>query len=99
MHREHIVKDGVFIPDMGLTYPQIPDERMLFPPKIREIKIDENNSVRPTVSIGIAEFPNIDEPNMTCLIECADKALYQAKNNGKNCIYEYREGEFFRCTE
>ena len=89
----------VVLPETAARNAKIIAERIRVNISKIEIKIDENNSVRPTVSIGIAEFPNIDEPNMTCLIECADKALYQAKNNGKNCIYEYREGEFFRCTE
>lgn len=89
----------VVLPETAARNAKIIAERIRVNVSKIEIKIDENNSVRPTVSIGIAEFPNIDEPNMTCLIECADKALYQAKNNGKNCIYEYREGEFFRCTE
>ena len=42
MQREHIVKEGVFVPDMNLTYPENPHERMIFPPKIREVVVDEH---------------------------------------------------------
>ncbi len=42
MNREHIVKDGVFIPDTGITYPEIPDERMFPSVAIRNIEVDEN---------------------------------------------------------
>ena len=42
MQREHIVKDKVYIPDMGIKYPENPHERMLFPKIIRDVKVDEN---------------------------------------------------------
>ncbi len=58
--------------------------------KISEIsiKIDEENTVRPTISIGAAEYPNAAD-NMNDLIDAADKALYTSKENGKNCIHMY----------
>ena len=58
-----------------------------------EVKIDENTVLRPTVSIGIAEFPNAAE-GIKELIDCADKALYVSKENGKNCIHLYFDGQF-----
>ena len=39
-----------------------------------------------TVSIGIASFPDLDIENMEEIIIAADKALYQAKQNGGNQI-------------
>lgn len=40
-----------------------------------------------TVSIGFSEFANVDYP--TCIIDQADKALYYAKENGRNCVHDY----------
>lgn len=37
-----------------------------------------------TVSVGIAEY-RCGEP-LTCLIERADKALYSAKDIGRDCV-------------
>ncbi len=62
-----------------------------------EVKIDENTVLRPTVSIGIAEFPNA-ATGIKELIDCADKALYVSKENGKNCIHLYFDGQFTRYT-
>ena len=41
MQREHIVKDGIFIPDMGIKYPDNPHERLLHPKILRNIIFDE----------------------------------------------------------
>jgi diguanylate cyclase (GGDEF)-like protein len=49
-----------------------------------------------TVSIGIAAISKKDD-NLTLdnLIAQADKALYKAKNSGKNCAYLYRGQESY----
>ena len=60
-----------------------------------EVKVDETTTIRPTVSIGISEFPNAAD-NIKDLIDWADKALYVSKENGKNCIHLYFDGEFSR---
>lgn len=44
------------------------------------------NSIRLTVSIGITRFYTDGSDTIERLIDRADKALYQAKNNGKNKI-------------
>jgi diguanylate cyclase (GGDEF)-like protein len=41
-----------------------------------------------TVSMGIATFPG-DADDSARLVECADRALYVAKSNGKNRIHPY----------
>jgi len=41
--------------------------------------------VSTTVSIGISVFPD-DGPREESLIEAADKALYKAKESGRNCV-------------
>ena len=51
--------------------------------------------MRPTVSIGIAEYPNAAD-NINDLIDWADKALYVSKENGKNCVHLYFDGKFTR---
>ena len=60
-----------------------------------EVKIDNDTIIRPTVSIGIAEFPNAAE-DIKELIDWADKALYVSKKNGKNCIHLYFDGQYTR---
>ena len=44
-----------------------------------------NENIRCTVSIGVAEYPN-DAQSLNGLIDQADKALYQAKAQGRNRV-------------
>jgi len=47
----------------------------------------ENNSINVTISSGVtAFFPATDDRQTQVLIDCADKALYQAKENGRNKV-------------
>jgi diguanylate cyclase (GGDEF)-like protein len=46
----------------------------------------EDETIRVTISIGIAEFPSPPEQTLTALISCADAALYRAKTGGRNRI-------------
>lgn len=62
-----------------------------------EVKVDENTVIRPTVSLGISEFPNAAD-GIKELIDYADKALYISKENGKNCIHVYFDGNFTKYT-
>lgn len=41
-----------------------------------------------TVSIGVAAFPE-DGDSLNVILERADKALYQAKSKGRNCVCRY----------
>jgi diguanylate cyclase (GGDEF)-like protein len=43
-----------------------------------------------TVSIGIASYPD-DGPNLEIIVEKADKAMYRAKQNGRNRVSAYVE--------
>ena len=45
---------------------------------------DNGNMLRVTISLGIATFPNERIHDSKELIECADQALYKAKDNGRN---------------
>lgn len=46
---------------------------------------DNNERINITVSIGVSSYPN-KLNNISDLMEIADKALYNAKNNGKNQV-------------
>jgi diguanylate cyclase (GGDEF)-like protein len=46
----------------------------------------EDETIRVTISIGIAEFPSEREQTLTALISRADAALYQAKSSGRNRV-------------
>jgi len=47
----------------------------------------EENSLKITISSGLTVFePPEDERSVPVLIDCADKGLYEAKNNGRNKV-------------
>ncbi|MEN8211824.1 MAG: diguanylate cyclase [Thermodesulfobacteriota bacterium] len=50
-----------------------------------EIIMDEKR-IKVTVSIGVATIDHIKDTKDNNLINRADKALYQAKQNGRNCV-------------
>ncbi len=43
-------------------------------------------SLKVTISAGVATFPHEDIPDHKNLVECADKALYRAKEKGRNRV-------------
>lgn len=59
----------------------------------------DKQEVSPTISIGIASYP-LDTEDKEDFIYFADKALYFAKNSGKNCVAEYtQDGCKLLCDE
>lgn len=48
--------------------------------------------VKFTISVGVAESIE-DMPHYAQLVECADKALYEAKHSGRNFSAAYRSGD------
>ncbi len=50
-----------------------------------------------TCSFGVAEF--LSGKDINSIIYCADKALYQAKDNGKNQVVIYSGGRMKRLNE
>ena len=50
---------------------------------------DKGKSLRVTISVGVATFPHEAIHDSRKLIECADKALYRAKENGRNRVEVY----------
>jgi diguanylate cyclase (GGDEF)-like protein len=54
----------------------------------------EDLQIPMTVSIGVGTFVPGEQPSATALLERADKALYEAKNSGRNRVFSYQcEGE------
>ena len=56
----------------------------------RPFEIGAGQSIPVSVSIGVSEleanrYADLANPSLQ-LIEGADKAVYQAKNNGRNCV-------------
>ena len=49
------------------------------------LKVSNNVECNITISLGVASFPQ-DGDTAQALIECADKALYYAKDNGRNQV-------------
>lgn len=84
----------IILPETAIYNSVIIAERLR--QRINDIKIKvDNEEISPSVSIGIAEYPNSSD-NIKDLINWADKALYMSKNNGKNCIHLYFNEEFKR---
>ncbi|MBU2714076.1 GGDEF domain-containing protein [Zooshikella harenae] len=54
------------------------------------IKASDEENIYITMSFGVAEFP-LDSSNQTKLIDCADQALYKAKEMGRNQVVVYGE--------
>lgn len=52
--------------------------------KLRGTTRTPTQSVRITVSFGVCDHQSAADPQLT--IECADKALYKAKQAGRNCV-------------
>ena len=54
-------------------------------------KILQNKKITYTVSIGISEFGENKDSEFKTIIDRADKALYEAKNSGRNKCVVYKE--------
>ncbi|AFS77106.1 putative signal transduction GGDEF domain-containing protein [Gottschalkia acidurici 9a] len=48
--------------------------------------IYDNNTIKITSSFGVCSVHSIDQPDISSLINCADKNLYIAKNKGRNRV-------------
>jgi diguanylate cyclase (GGDEF)-like protein len=55
-----------------------------------DFKCDDGRKFKVTVSIGISQYYS-DDPNEEAVINRADKALYHAKETGRNTIVVYEE--------
>jgi diguanylate cyclase (GGDEF)-like protein len=55
------------------------------------IKLDENSTIKTTVSIGVSQCSNSNSLNIENLIKRTDVALYEAKRSGKNKVVIYEK--------
>ena len=55
-----------------------------------EVKINETQTLSPTISMGVAQFTT-DGQEAKDLINAADTALYYSKHNGKNMVSTYEK--------
>lgn len=78
----------VILPETNINDSKIIAERIRKNIAAIKINVKDDINICPTVSIGMSEYPSCALDEQT-LIELADVALYNAKNNGKNCICEY----------
>lgn len=85
---------SVFLPGTTTENAKIIAERIRANVESKEILLPDGTIIKVTVSIGFAEREKND--TVETLIEKADKALYQAKQNNRNrvCMYISKEETF-----
>ena len=49
----------------------------------------DGQTIRTTVSIGVAEFPSHESTEIQGLVSKADQALYRAKREGRDRVYSF----------
>ena len=77
----------VFVPHATAALAQKKGRQIL--KKIAEINIPELGAIKSSIGISVANPENRDYSN---LLKKADTALYQAKNQGKNCVVLFDQG-------
>lgn len=81
---------ALILPETKKENARVIAERLRYKIENLELEIKDGPKVSPTISIGIAALPN-DAEGKDELIQKADKALYFAKNSGKNCVAEFND--------
>lgn len=84
---------AVLLPDVDASGAARIAEQIRAAVEALEVPVDERESIRPTVSIGVAAHEAGDD--IENLLLRADDALYRAKERGRNCVVgpaeEYRQ--------
>lgn len=82
----------VVLPEVGLEGAAVAGEHMRI--AIEKLQIEHEFAISGilTASLGIAE-EDTNSPNFKTVIECADKALYIAKHNGRNQVSCAKPGD------
>jgi len=52
----------------------------------KQFKLSEKTTIRNTLSIGVSSYPTNEAKTPREFLQLADKALYQAKADGRNCV-------------
>jgi diguanylate cyclase (GGDEF)-like protein len=65
---------------------QLTAERLRKLVEATPIKVDSQQTLKVTVSIGLASFPATPAKSLEELVDAADKALYRAKHGGRNRV-------------
>jgi diguanylate cyclase (GGDEF)-like protein len=81
---------SVFLPGTTEENAKIIAERIRRNVENMTITLHDNNLLQVTVSIGFAE--RIENDTVASLIDRADKALYHAKQNGRNRVCQNKDG-------
>lgn len=79
----------ILLPETSLVQATVVAEKV----RCSIAKQDYGEAGRQTCSFGVAEFIITDPADVNLIIYRADKALYYAKENGKNMVAMYVEGE------
>lgn len=75
---------SAFLPGQGLSAAMATAEEIRHAVEVAGLEKD-GIELRPTISIGVACYPEFGDDALTLIAE-SDKALYRAKDNGKNCV-------------
>ena len=78
----------VLLPETDSTAASFFAQRLCEKMANEQWELDDGTRISMTVSIGIASCPEYADTSQS-LISAADKALYAAKQAGRNCVYSY----------
>ncbi|GMT46978.1 MAG: diguanylate cyclase [bacterium] len=82
---------AVILPDTPLKQAELVAERLRFSVANHPFFV-EGKTVSLSISVGLASFPE-DADTKNGLIAAADRALYCAKNGGRNRVYRFMRGK------
>ncbi|MGC8119715.1 sensor domain-containing diguanylate cyclase [Marinobacter sp. VGCF2001] len=75
----------IILPEMGVGEAEETAERLRQRVARQPVLLESGHSIRLTISVGVAVFPDHGE-SLDSLCAAADKAMYRAKKQGRNCI-------------